>query len=511
MRTSKTWIFFGVLPPGGAAREASIDRAGRGAGGTVLLPARDMSVLGNESFWKRKKDATDACEELPAANASHDERERRKSFWEPIAEPLLRGPKLCLEPLRINLLQVKSIDQVAQSFKARVFIQLVIRGGALDSELSRKDDVFPATGRPSALWYLKQIHFPNAANLTWLEAKVVPMASSHEPGAPIDDLHIVLRADGEFYQRMELHHFPVDSQQLSVICSLNCANEGSVPVFFETSDKAMALSVDLDNFTLTNSWVLRPNLDLAPTTVQPMAGRSYPGLKISAHVERRPMYYAFNVVLPMATLAIMSNLIFLVPLSEGGDRLQISFGLMLSCVTYKFIINDILPTIAYLTLIDKYVFAANGLVVVNVFTTTMTTAVVADEHWTELAGLSRDAANSIDLACFLFSLLLWLSLHLFFGGRVLSHYRRARREREHEAQRADEASGVAAAGQTSAPQSSGSPTEGSKRNGHAQRQAADGQHSPERPALPRTLSRVDTKLLRKAPKLPATADSPQKV
>ena len=45
------------------------------------------------------------------------------------------------------------------------------------------------------------------------------------------------------------------------------------------------------------------------------------------------------------------------PLDEGGQRLEISFGLMLSCVTYKFVINDILPTIAYLTIIDQYVFA----------------------------------------------------------------------------------------------------------------------------------------------------------
>ena len=298
-------------------------------------------MLNSDSFFKKKPAASPPVrhDDDDGGNGSEG-KNRRTSFWEPIAEPLLRGEKLCLEPLRINLLQVKAIDRVAQSFKARVFIQLVIRGGALETDLSLQSDTFPASGRPSALWYLKQIHFPNAASLTWLEAKVVPMSSSREPGAPVDDLHIVLRADGEFYQAMELQTFPVDSQELSVIVSIFCANEGSVPVYFAASQQSMALSVDLDNFTLTNCWVLRPNLDLAPATVQPMAGRSYPGLKISAHVERRPMYYFFNVVLPMATLSLMSHLTFCVPLDDGASRLEISFGLMLSCVTYKFVINE---------------------------------------------------------------------------------------------------------------------------------------------------------------------------
>ena len=133
-------------------------------------------------------------------------------FWDPAKDEELRGGKmLSIEVLRANLLQVRSIDQVNQSFKARVFLQLVVRGGGLDPALSSSDEAFPKTGRPSVAWYLKQLHFPNAANLTWLEAKVVPMASSREVDAPLDDLHLVLRVDGEFHQAM------LDSRSVSEV------------------------------------------------------------------------------------------------------------------------------------------------------------------------------------------------------------------------------------------------------------------------------------------------------
>ena len=133
-------------------------------------------------------------------------------FWDPAKVDELRGGKvLSFEVLRANLLQVRSIDQVNQSFKARVFLQLVVRGGGLDPALSSSDEAFPKTGRPSVAWYLKQLQFPNAANLKWLEAKVVPMASSREVDAPLDDLHLVLRVDGEFHQAM------LDSRSVSEV------------------------------------------------------------------------------------------------------------------------------------------------------------------------------------------------------------------------------------------------------------------------------------------------------
>ena len=93
---------------------------------------------------------------------------------------------------------------------------------------------------------------------------------------------------------------------------------------------------------------MSPRLLLRPYTITPMTGRSYPALKMQLRVERRPAYYAFNVGLPMATLSLMASLIFLVPLDEGGVRLDLAFALMLTCVTYKSgVISHVLPAVAY--------------------------------------------------------------------------------------------------------------------------------------------------------------------
>ena len=43
---------------------------------------------------------------------------------------------------------------------------------------------------------------------------------------------IVLRADGEFYQAMELENFPFDMQELSIELALNCRTNFSRAAFF---------------------------------------------------------------------------------------------------------------------------------------------------------------------------------------------------------------------------------------------------------------------------------------
>ena len=176
---------------------------------------------------------------------------------------------------------------------------------------------------------------------------------------------------------------------------------------------------------------MSPRLLLRPYTITPMTGRSYPALKMQLRVERRPAYYAFNVGLPMATLSLMASLIFLVPLDEGGVRLDLAFALMLTCVTYKSgVISHVLPAVAYLTMLDRYIFAAVGIVVLNTFDAAVVSAIVATDHWTgEGRRVGLDTAQFADRACFCVSILLWVGLHLYYSIKVYVMLRPRRSER----------------------------------------------------------------------------------
>ena len=155
--------------------------------------------------------------------------------------------------------ELQQIDMVQQSYTARYFIQLGIPQGALDSDLVRDlnedEPAFPAdTLRPGANWFMRQIDFPSSLDFQIVTQKVVKMR---------DDLHLVLKLTGTFFQAMELSNFPFDIQRLSMTIAFNVAKEGIVPIAFsDRPTDGAVLSVNRDMFALSNLWTLPPLVGL---------------------------------------------------------------------------------------------------------------------------------------------------------------------------------------------------------------------------------------------------------
>ena len=143
-----------------------------------------------------------------------------------VAKP--RSEPVELHVLRINMLQVLEIDHVSQKFSARLFFQFRIPNGALDEDLLRdiddRDAPFPKdTLRPGARWFLQQFDFPTAHDFKIVESKVVVVHPN---------IDLVFKASGTFFEVMELEHFPVDWQRLTVVLSVSVAKEGICAVRF---------------------------------------------------------------------------------------------------------------------------------------------------------------------------------------------------------------------------------------------------------------------------------------
>ena len=92
--------------------------------------------------------------------------------------PKPREAPITLEVLRINLLQLQSVDHLNQTFSARYFVHLRIRNGASDPDLvadiDDKEPQFPReTLRPGAGWFLRQLDLPTALDHRLIDSKVV--------------------------------------------------------------------------------------------------------------------------------------------------------------------------------------------------------------------------------------------------------------------------------------------------------------------------------------------------
>ena len=108
-----------------------------------------------------------------------------------------------LELLRVEMSQIKSIDQQRQTFGVRVFLQFVVRGGA------RADSMLQPSGFRSAEWFMSTFRWHNAAHQpNELDSRVIKMG---------EDLHMILEVEADFFEQMELESFPWDHQECTVV------------------------------------------------------------------------------------------------------------------------------------------------------------------------------------------------------------------------------------------------------------------------------------------------------
>lgn len=80
----------------------------------------------------------------------------------------------------------------------------------------------------------------------------------------------------------------------------------------------------------------------------------HPKLVASCFCSRKPGYYVFNAYFLIFLITISSLTIFAIDPKLPQNRLQTTYTLLLTSVSFKWVINRSLPTISYLTSLDKY-------------------------------------------------------------------------------------------------------------------------------------------------------------
>jgi len=279
---------------------------------------------------------------------------------------------LCFKVQRFKFNRIKSIEQVAESWLAEVFLELRIEKGATYPDLVQ-NGLAPrmVDGRPifGAEWFLGQIQYANSLHMDVLEAKTIRNG---------DDLLLVHRSDVTFSGRFDLRTFPFDTQGLSAELTIMCAKEGplacelimptdSGPLADDGhgADASALSNVTVDAFLAGTSYELLQGLTAVAGCQESRTTerKTYPMLTFSCYVRRRPAYAIWNVAVPITVLALLSAASFVVPRAERDVAVPLS--LLLTIVAYKFSINYMLPAVPYLTLLDKLILMT-GLFVVLV-------------------------------------------------------------------------------------------------------------------------------------------------
>ena len=115
--------------------------------------------------------------------------------------------------------------------------------------------------------------------------------------------------------------------------------------------------VAVERFTRRNEFALSPRVHLLSRTSDPRhsgRGRVYSRLDVQLRVRRKLSFWLWNLWLPLFQFTLMSFASMLVEITWFDARLSITLTMLLTKVSYRFSMDEVLPRISYLTLIDKY-------------------------------------------------------------------------------------------------------------------------------------------------------------
>lgn len=245
--------------------------------------------------------------------------------------------------IRTSIISVGDIDTVGQQFKCDFYMSATWSEPQLQGR--SPDDI-----RWSNEWHPRIVFF----NAVEIEKMEINHKLFYEEGNKIPYAMQSYRIKGSFRENLELWNFPLDYQQLTIT------------LMSDWTDKLVEFEKDLrkpdtlrpETFTADQEWHLCRNVVTESTSTVSSEGSSandYPLYHIKCHVKRKNGYYLWNIVMIIFLISLLSFCSFSVEISSPSDRLSVTLTLLLTAVAFKFVVSQSLPTISYLTLLDKYV------------------------------------------------------------------------------------------------------------------------------------------------------------
>ena len=159
------------------------------------------------------------------------------------------------------------------------------------------------------------------------------------------------RVNGMFWQLLDLKDFPSDVQNLTLTISTSKhSNEITL-----LHSKEIYSSVNVNCFLDHQEWHLYKHVRVNEFLRESVfTSETFPAIDLTICVARRPAFYYLNAFFLIFLITISSLAVFSVNCSLPQNRLQTSCTMLLTSVTFKWITNRSLPTVSYMTSLDKY-------------------------------------------------------------------------------------------------------------------------------------------------------------
>ena len=132
---------------------------------------------------------------------------------------------------------------------------------------------------------------------------------------------------------LDTKQFPFDKQNCNITFSLLSLSEREVRI----RECRRGLVLDAE-FQENSVW----RITSIDCIVHDEADDSYNNIVFIFNIERRPLYYIMNIILPIVFLGFLNGLVFVIP-ADSGEKMGYSVTVFLSLVVFFTMIGNLLP------------------------------------------------------------------------------------------------------------------------------------------------------------------------
>uniref|UniRef100_A0A5K4EMP5 Putative nicotinic acetylcholine receptor alpha 9b subunit n=1 Tax=Schistosoma mansoni TaxID=6183 RepID=A0A5K4EMP5_SCHMA len=255
-----------------------------------------------------------------------------------------RNEKVAVE-VRVVFLKIGEIDTLKELYYADAFLQAKWREPKLDGHTAEELSITELEQYWNPLLYIDNI-LSETKDTQWI------MAVRNEYG----EVYLMerRRIKGVFLETLELNDFPLDVQDLTITVTTE-RPDTEVDII---PDQVEMSAINIQTFVDQQEWKLHEHVEIKKRIIKQeysSSMKSHPCLSVTCRAARRPGYFYWNVFLIMFMISGLAFATFAVSPDKAELRLRLSFTLILTSVTFKYVITQSLPKISYLTYMDKYV------------------------------------------------------------------------------------------------------------------------------------------------------------
>lgn len=256
-----------------------------------------------------------------------------------------REEKVTVE-VKLAFMKISDIDTVNQQFEADIFIQAKWQEPLLDNIRVKEFD-------PKVMWTPKLM-------IMNLDGDFSFSRNTYNIHYDVPQYRHTLviqlwRFRGFFKESLELEHFPVDVQDLTI--SVSTERSGDEVDLIE--DQFSLSTINTKTFLDSAEWNVYRHVETYrdKTTIEYASSTVHPIVHVQCRVARKVGYFIWNIIFIVLLIASLTFTTFAIE-PDSADRLAVTITLFLTAVAFKFVVKQSLPTISYLTNLDLYVLSA---------------------------------------------------------------------------------------------------------------------------------------------------------